>query len=68
MNKPEVFRLTSPEAIIAAYETVLSDERYHDTDHPLFRKGIEAGMEILAEAIASSISQRKLLESGSPQG
>lgn len=68
MQKSEVFALTDEAGLVKAYEALSADGRYHDMDHPLFVKGIFAGMEILAEAVAQSISQRKLLESDAPQG
>ena len=63
MTKADVFRLTTPEMLIEARNSLIGNGNsdFIDHDHSLFVKGVWAGMEILAQAIALS-SENKSLE------
>lgn len=70
MEKSEVFNLTDLVTITEAYRTRMEQANQAEMAHSLFTKGIYEGMEILAEAIAMSITARALLisESEAPIG
>lgn len=56
MTKADVFRLTTPEMLIEARKLLIGNGKtdFVDHDHSIFVKGVWAGMEILAQAIALS--------------
>lgn len=54
MTKTEVFKLTDAETLIAKYHEIMGEDIHTDGSHTLFNRGVFAGMEILAAAIAAS--------------
>lgn len=68
MTKADVLRLTSQEKLEEVYKLLILKqfEGFPDADHPIFIRGVFAGMEALAESIAQSVGDRKLLTVDAP--
>lgn len=62
MTKSDVFGLTTHETLYKIAKEKLGPHQYTDASHPLFMAGFYAGMEALAESIAATMQERKLLE------
>lgn len=65
MEKQELMRLTSVDAITEQYYSILQDRIHTDGTHPLYLKGVFDGMEIIISALSNSINERKRLENQS---
>lgn len=66
MDKSEVMNFTDIETITAVYEEVMGEALLTDGTHTLFNRGVYTGMEVLATAIAKSMTARKLLQEQPP--